>query len=88
MRFFVCHENEHLEVLEKDYEAFRQYAEQGYTIAWENKGLIGTLSNAKLRDMLRVWDCYLDLKARGRIVEVPAYIHSFIWEDTEEHRQL
>lgn len=88
MTFTIAHDQEHLEVAEEDYEAYRRSVEQGDVIAWEREGLIGLIPIETQRDMLRVWDCYLDLKARGRIAEIPALIHTFTWSDTTLHFQL
>jgi hypothetical protein len=88
MTFQISHDGEHLEVSEEDYEAFRQNVERQDVIAWERNGLVGLITVQQQQDMLRVWDSYLDLKARGRISEVPALIHSFVWSDTTLHFQL
>lgn len=88
MKFTISEDQEHLEVAEEDYEAYRRTVERGDVIAWERNGLVGLIYPDRQKDMLRVWDCYLDLKARGRIAEIPALIHSFVWADTEYQQQL
>jgi hypothetical protein len=88
MKLTISHDQEHLEIAEEDYEMFKSWVtNRSHVIAWERHGLIGLISLEMMGDMLRVWDCYLDLKARGRIAEVPALIHTFTWSDTIEHTQ-
>jgi len=85
----VSHDHEHLELNEEGYEEFKSWVvNRSHGIAWERYGLVGIISFEKMADKLRVWDAYLDLKARGRIAEIPSLIHSFVWSDTEEHYQL
>lgn len=85
----TSHDTEHLELNEEGYEEFRSWVvNRSHIIRWERDGLVGIISMEKMTDMLRVWDAYLDLKARGRISEIPTLIHSFAWSDTEDHYQL
>lgn len=61
-------------------------AGDGGCLLWELDGCVGKISNANLREQIRLLSAYEKMQQRGRIVDLPAAAYELTWDQTIEHR--